>query len=50
MSTPTEVQTIFQDGKPAFAVVPYATYLRLLATRPRIPAGDAVPTRSCAST
>ena len=43
MSTPTDVQTIFQDGKPAFAVVPYATYLRLLAIRPRIPAGDAVP-------
>jgi len=43
MSEPTEVQTIFQDGKPAFAVVPYATYLRLLATRPRVPPGDAVP-------
>jgi DNA-binding XRE family transcriptional regulator len=43
MSEPTEVQTIYHDGKPAFAVVPYATYLRLLATRPRVPAGDAVP-------
>jgi DNA-binding XRE family transcriptional regulator len=43
MSEPTEVQTIYHDGKPAFAVVPYAAYLRLLAARPRVPAGDAVP-------
>lgn len=43
MTEPTEVQTIYHDGKAAFAVVPYATYLRLLAARPRVPPGDAVP-------
>lgn len=43
MSARTEVQTIFQNGKPAFAVVPYAAYLRLLETGRRIPGGEAVP-------
>lgn len=43
MSEPTDIQTIFHRGKPAFAVVPYATYLRLLESAPRVPGGEAVP-------
>ena len=44
MIAPTEIQTILQNGKPAFVVIPYREYLRLVpdATK-RIPAGDAVP-------
>ena len=30
MGTLTEVQIIKKDGKPAFAVIPYEEYLRLL--------------------
>lgn len=43
MSAPTDVQTLYQNGKPAFAVIPYADYLRLRDAKPRIPLGDAVP-------
>lgn len=45
MSAPTNlhVQTIMQGGKPAFVVIPYDEYLRLVRQEPRIPAGDSVP-------
>ncbi len=44
MIAPTEVQTILQNGKPAFVVIPYGEYLRLVPdAAKRIPAGDAVP-------
>lgn len=44
MTTPTEVQTILQNGKPAFVVIPYDDYLRLVPDiAKRIPSGDAVP-------
>jgi len=43
MNAPTDIQTIMQDGKPAFVVIPYAEYIRLFPTAKRIPAGDAVP-------
>lgn len=43
MSGPTDVQTIYRDGEPAFAVIPYREYLRLVAAGPRVPAGGAVP-------
>jgi DNA-binding XRE family transcriptional regulator len=43
MNAPTEIQTIMQDGKPAFVVIPYAEYIRLFPAAKRIPAGDSVP-------
>jgi DNA-binding XRE family transcriptional regulator len=43
MNVPTEIQTIMQDGKPAFVVIPYAEYIRLFPATKRIPDGDAVP-------
>jgi len=43
MNAPTEIQTIMQDGKPAFVVIPYAEYIRIFPAAKRIPAGDAVP-------
>ena len=44
MNTPTDVQTILQNGKPAFVVIPYADYLQLVPdAAKRIPAGDDVP-------
>lgn len=44
MITPTDVQTILQNGKPAFVVIPYADYLRLVPdVAKRIPGDDAVP-------
>lgn len=43
MNAPTDIQTIMQDGKPAFVVIPYTEYLRLFPQAPRIPSGDAVP-------
>ena len=43
MSTPTNIQTIMQNGKPAFVVIPYAEFKKLLSREPRIPQGDAVP-------
>ncbi len=44
MITPTEVQTILQNGKPAFVVIPYSDYLRLVPdAAKRIPNDDAVP-------
>jgi DNA-binding XRE family transcriptional regulator len=32
-----------QGGKPAFIVIPYGEYLRMVKKGPRIPARDAVP-------
>jgi DNA-binding XRE family transcriptional regulator len=43
MSTPTNIQTIMQDGKPAFVVIPFDEYVRLFPEAPRIPEGDAIP-------
>ena len=43
MNAPTDIQTIMQDGKPAFVVIPYAEYVRLFPNAKRIPEGDAVP-------
>jgi len=37
------VQTVFLDGEPAFAVIPYREYLRLVEEGPRVPEGGAVP-------
>ncbi|MBN2107024.1 MAG: helix-turn-helix transcriptional regulator [Deltaproteobacteria bacterium] len=43
MSTPTTIQTIMQNGKPAFVVIPYDEFRKMLFQKPRIPQGDAVP-------
>lgn len=43
MNEPTDIQTIMQDGKPAFVVIPYDEYMRLFPKAPRIPEGDAIP-------
>jgi len=43
MSTPTNIQTIMQNGKPAFVVIPYNEFKKMLSQKPRIPQGDAVP-------
>jgi hypothetical protein len=43
MSTHTNIQTIMQNGKPAFVVIPFAEYVRLFPEAPRIPEGDAIP-------
>ncbi|MFO1431160.1 MAG: helix-turn-helix transcriptional regulator [Candidatus Competibacteraceae bacterium] len=43
MNAPTNVQTIWQDGKPAFVVIPYEEFVRLFPQTPRIPEGDAIP-------
>jgi len=43
MSGRIEVQTIYRDGEPAFAVIPYREYLRLVEAGPRVPEGGAVP-------
>lgn len=43
MNTPADIQTIMQNGKPAFVVIPYAEFKKMLAQKPRIPKGDAVP-------
>jgi DNA-binding XRE family transcriptional regulator len=40
------VQTLYRDGEPAFAVIPWPEYLRLsrgAAGAPRVPGGGAVP-------
>jgi DNA-binding XRE family transcriptional regulator len=37
------VQTIYLDGEPEFAVIPYREYLRLIEASPRVPEGGAVP-------
>lgn len=44
MTAPTEIQTILQNGKPAFVVIPYEEYLRPVpdATK-RIPDDGTVP-------
>ena len=46
MNGPTEVQTLWRDGEPAFAVVPWSEYQRLVGaepSRPRVPEAGAVP-------
>ena len=43
MSTPTNIQTIMQDGKPAFVVIPFDEYVRMFPKTPRVPEGDAIP-------
>jgi DNA-binding XRE family transcriptional regulator len=43
MNAPTSVQTILQDGKPAFVVIPYVEYLRLFPKARRIPADGMIP-------
>jgi DNA-binding XRE family transcriptional regulator len=43
MNEPTNPQTIMQDGKPAFVVIPFDEYLRLFSKTPRVPEGDAIP-------
>ena len=45
MNGPIEVQTLFKDGEPAFVVIPYEQYRRVLAgeSRPRVPCGGSVP-------
>jgi len=43
MNEPTNVQTILQDGKPAFVVIPFDDYVRLFPKTSRMPEGDAIP-------
>jgi hypothetical protein len=43
MNEPTDIQTIMQDGKPAFVVIRFDEYVRLFPKAPRIPQGDAIP-------
>ena len=43
MNEPTNIQTIMQDGKPAFVVIPIDEYVRLFPKVPRVPEGDAIP-------
>ena len=43
MNEPTDIQTIMQDGKPAFVVIPYDEYVRMFPKTARVPAGDAIP-------
>lgn len=45
MSAPINlhIQTIMQGGKPAFVVIPYDEFQRLVKETPRIPEGDGIP-------
>ncbi|RJX26916.1 MAG: XRE family transcriptional regulator [Desulfurivibrio sp.] len=51
MIEPTKIQTIYQEGVPAFVVIPFVDFARehpaeaehIRARAPRIPGGDAVP-------
>src|SRR4030042_4177957 len=44
MNKPTDIQTLMQDGKPAFVVIPFDEYVRLFPKAPRrVPQGDAIP-------
>lgn len=51
MIEPTKIQTIYQDGVPAFVVLPYADFARehppeaaqIKPLHPRIPEGELVP-------
>lgn len=42
MTAPTEIQTILQNGKPAFVVIPYDEYLRMASSLPWVP-DDGIP-------
>jgi len=43
MNKPTNVQIINQDGRPAFAVIPYEEYVRTFRKAPRIPESGNIP-------
>lgn len=51
MIEPTNIQTIYQQGVPAFVVIPFQDFARehpqiakaLACQKPRIPEGDAIP-------
>jgi hypothetical protein len=43
MNKPTNIQTIMQDGKPAFVVIPFDEYVRMIPKTARVPEGDAIP-------
>ena len=43
MNIPTNVQIIKQDGRPAFAVIPYKEYVRIFPKGPRIPESGNIP-------
>ena len=43
MNKPTNVQIIKQDGRPAFAVIPYEEYVRTFRKAPRIPESGNIP-------
>ncbi len=51
MIEPTNIQTIYQQGVPAFVVIPFQDFVRehpqvgkiLACQKPRIPDGDAIP-------
>ncbi|PTN34497.1 helix-turn-helix domain-containing protein [Desulfonatronum sp. SC1] len=51
MIEPTSIQTIYQQGVPAFVVIPFQDFVRehphvakaLACQKPRIPEGDAIP-------
>ncbi len=51
MIEPTKIQTIYQQGVPAFVVIPFLDFVRehpevakaLACQKPRIPEGDAIP-------
>ncbi len=43
MNAPTNIQTIMQDGKPAFVVIPFDEYVRLFPETSGIPEGKPIP-------
>ena len=43
MNKHTNVQIINQDGRPAFAVIPYEEYVRTFRKAPRIPESGNIP-------
>ena len=43
MNESTNIQTIMQDGKPAFVVIPFDEYVRMFPKTARVPEGDAIP-------
>ncbi|MEW6334688.1 MAG: helix-turn-helix transcriptional regulator [Thermodesulfobacteriota bacterium] len=43
MNTPANIQTILQDGKPVFVVIPFDEYLRLFPEAAGLPEGKPIP-------
>jgi DNA-binding XRE family transcriptional regulator len=43
MNAPNKIQTIMQDGKPAFVVIPFDEYVRLFPEASFIPEGNPIP-------